>query len=282
MTDPRVSMLRRWIEDVEKIPGEQRFAALDVRKKKELQFHDHDRNLKSRADLEHGEYSKLHRNKKYYRTTGPRMRYLVRWIERHASDKIFLDYACGNGGNALRAAARGAALALGLDLSPVSVANAKAQAAAEGWAERTLFYRADAERTELPARSIDSIVCSGTLHHLALSQAFPELRRILAPGGRILAVEALNYNPLIRFYRATTPRLRTEWERTHILTLKDLIFARRFFRLGEVRYWNLVNIAPLDRVFPAIFLEKTDETLCRIPVLNLLSWTFTFELLSQD
>ncbi len=48
---------------------------------------------------------------------------------------------------------------------------------------------------------IDAIICSGMLHHLDLSYAFLELRRILRAEGKILAaIEALNYNPAIKLY----------------------------------------------------------------------------------
>jgi len=74
-------------------------------------------------------------------------------------------------------------------------------------------------------------MCAGMLHHVELSYAFPELRRVLKPGGRILAAEALNYNPAIKLYRNLTPSLRTAWEKDHILSLKDVRFAQRFFQL---------------------------------------------------
>jgi ubiquinone/menaquinone biosynthesis C-methylase UbiE len=145
----------------------------------------------------------------------------------------------------------------------------------------TYFFQADAENTHLPDRCVDTIVCSGMLHHLDLSYAFPELRRILAPSGKIMCVEALNYNPIIRLYRHLTPNMRTEWEKAHILSLRDVDFAERFFRIGEVRFWRVVSYAGayLPRLLP--FLNSIDSVLVRIPVVKLMAWTFTFELLSR-
>ena len=61
--------------------------------------------------------------------------------------------------------------------------------------------QADAENTMLDDNYIDAIICSGMLHHLDLSYAFLELRRILRAEGKILAaIEALNYNPAIKLY----------------------------------------------------------------------------------
>lgn len=119
------------------------------------------------------------------------------------------------------------------------------------------------------------------LHRLDLTQAFPELQRILAPGGVILGVEALDYNPIIKLYRQLTPDMRTEWEKAHILSLKDIRFARRYFDLGEIRYWHIASIA--GGKFPTLlpFLDRLDVILTRIPGVRLMAWIFTFELKSK-
>ena len=95
---------------------------------------------------------------------------------------MFLDYACGNGDMTLAAARHGAKLSIGLDISSVSIRNAERTAHDEK-IDNTYFLQADAENTKLPDGCIDVIICSGMLHHLDLSYAFPELRRILKPGG---------------------------------------------------------------------------------------------------
>ena len=205
---------------------------------------------------------------------------MAAWIRQHAPGKVFLDYACGNGMLAVQAAQAGAALSLGLDISDVSVRNAQADAAAMSLSN-VRFFQADAENTMLPDGSVDVIICSGMLHHLDLSYAFPELRRILAPAGRILAVEALDYNPAIKLYRKLTPAMRTEWESSHILSLKDVDFAKRFFDIGELRFWHVVSYAAGR--FPALLglLNQIDSLLTQIPWIQRLAWIFTFELCSR-
>ena len=102
----------------------------------------------------------------------------------------------------------GGSLASGLGISSVSVGNSCASADKED-GTNARFFQACAENTQLPDNCIDRI-CSGMLHRLDLSCAFPKLGRILKPSCKILAVEALDYNPEIKRYRMLMPDMRTE------------------------------------------------------------------------
>lgn len=277
----RVDALRDTLETIGRISNETWVDGLDQRKLKELEFHDRDRDRALIQSLDSDTYERFYGNKKYYQATGRSKAYVDEWISREAKGKIFLDYACGNGANAIKAAKAGAVLSIGIDISAVSVGNASRDAAEAGVSANTCFVQADAENTMLPDGSIDTIICSGMLHHLDLACAFPELQRILAPGGVILGVEALDYNPLIKLYRQLTPDMRTDWEKAHILSLKDLRFAKKFFDLGEVRYWHVVSI--IGGKFPILLplLDAVDVALTRIPGIQLMAWIFTFELKSK-
>ncbi len=274
--------LRQALCEIERISDEDWRSSLDQRKRKELEFHDRDRDRSLVASLDQDTYERFYGNKKYYAATGLSKAFVDDWITRNARDKIFLDYACGNGLNAIRAAGAGARLAIGLDISRVSVENARRDAALSGLADNTYFVQADAENTRLPDCSIDAVICSGMLHHLDLSYALPELRRILRPGGRILAVEALDYNPVIKLYRQLTPDMRTDWEKAHILSLKDVDFAARFFTVSNICYWHITSI--LAAFIPAALplFNGLDKLLTRIPGVRLMSWIFTFELIKPD
>jgi len=196
-----------------------------------------------------------------------------------------LDYACGNGERALQAAQAGAALSVGLDISDVSVANAREAAVELGVTDHCYFVQGDCESTELPPNSIDTVLCSGMLHHLDLNRAYPELHRILKPGGRLLGVEALGHNPIIQMYRDKTRHLRTKWEAQHILKVGDIERASRWFDHGEIRFWHLAALAavPFRRtsLFGAALAvgETLDAVLLRTPGFRLMSWQVTFELI---
>jgi ubiquinone/menaquinone biosynthesis C-methylase UbiE len=254
-------------------------ASLEARKIAEATFHDHSHQI---TETHEEEYS----NSKFYAVTDASTKYWHEWVDTHSRDKIVLDYACGNGSGAIRAAKAGAKLAIGLDISRGSIENAKRLAADDGL-NNTFFVQGDCENTGLPDSCIDSVICSGMLHHIDLTYAFPELRRILRPGGRIFAHEALNYNPLIKLYRKRTPQLRTAFEAEHIISHKDLRFASHFFEVTNVRYWHLFTIlaVPFRRSswFKLLLSgsRSVDAVLLRIPLVRNMAWQFTFELVKK-
>jgi ubiquinone/menaquinone biosynthesis C-methylase UbiE len=274
-----ITILLNKVNEIDKISDQEWKAGLAERKLKELTFHDKDRD-RSRIEkiITSDTYEKYYGNKKYYLATRRSRQFVIDWIAKESQNRIFLDYACGNGENAILAAQSGAALSLGFDISGVSVENARATAATAGLKDKVRFFQADAENTKLPDDSIDAIVCSGMLHHLDLSYAFPELRRILKPGGRVISVEALDYNPAIKLYRLITPDMRTEWEKAHILDLSDVKFASRFFDVKEIRYWHVAGYAAGKFPWLLPLLDKFDLLLEKIPYVQRLAWIFTFVL----
>lgn len=258
---------------------------LDSRKREEIDFHNFERTTDDAAIQRAQEAQNVHANRKYYSVSGASQAYVEQWLRTHVPDRVFLDYACGNGERAVQAAYMGARLCVGLDISDVSVSNARRAAEAAGVADRCLFIQGDCEATELPNESIDVVLCSGMLHHLDLSRAYPELARILRPSGRLLGVEALGHNPVIQLYRDLTPKLRTEWEAKHILKMKDVQMGERYFQRGETRFWHLFSLGavPLRRTplfrGSLAFAEALDTIALRIPGIQLMAWQVTFELL---
>lgn len=267
------------LDHIRKITNQEWLGALTERKIKELEFHNKHREQITKV-IAKDTYEKLYGNRKYYSIVQDSREYVDNWIKKSAPGKIFLDYACGNGGNAIKAAEAGAKLAIGIDISDVSVENATLLAEKKGL-KNVKFVQADAENTLLPDNSMDLIICSGMLHHLDLSYTFPEMRRILVPGGRALAIEALDYNPFIKLYRMMTPQMRTEWEKLHILSLKDIRFAERFFKVENIKYFHMTSVVAPH--IPALKspLQALDRLLCQIPYLQLMAWMFSFELVKR-
>jgi ubiquinone/menaquinone biosynthesis C-methylase UbiE len=282
--EPRIAALVDCLDRLSRREEAEVVNKLSKRKLAELEFHDRDRDPEFTSKSSADEVERSRSNRKFYSTVQASREYTRSWIQASVPGQVFLDYACGNGEAAILAAHAGAALAIGIDISGVSIENAKRRAATEGVRDKTAFIQADCEETRLPSDSIDLALCSGMLHHLDLSYAFPELRRILRPGGRCLAVEALDYNPIIKLYRWLTPAMRTQWEREHILSLRDLRFARRFFEVQNVRYWHLLSIATTPLRNSPLFgcalgvANAVDSVLLRVFPFSLFAWMFSFEL----
>jgi len=277
-----IEELKSKLSEISQMSNEYWMSVLSERKTIELEFHDGHRSWSEVDRLDGDTYERFYGNKKYYSATSLSKSYVERWVEGEARGRVFVDYCCGDGSIAIRAAKAGASLAIGLDLSLISIVNARENAEKEGVSQNTCFVQADAENTMLPSDSIERMICSGVLHHLDLSHAFPEIQRILVPGGKVLAIEALDYNPVIKLYRHFTPDMRTEWEKTHILSLKDIVFAKRFFRVGEIRFWHILGILDPHMGMFAPILHKIDTILTKIPLIRLMAWMFTFELIKQD
>ncbi len=272
--------LKKCLKEVDQINKKCMRQQLCERKIKEAEFHDLKRGV-NQVEMSQDDFDKYYSNRKYYKTVSSSQAYVKKWLEDNVKGKVFLDYACGNGANAIRAVQNGAKFAIGIDISELSIKAAKENAKQQGVADQTFFMRADAENTRFPDSCIDIVIAGGVLHHMDISYAFPELRRILSPNGKILAIEALNYNPFIKMYRLLTPKLRTDWEKHHILNLKDVKFASRFFEIGQLRFWHVTSylgaiITPLLPVF-----QLLDKIITKIPFVNRMAWIFTFELLSK-
>lgn len=277
----RIADLKSWLASQQLVYGSDWVATLEDRKREEAEFHNADR-------ADHRDEDRASSpNRKFYESYDKVEKFIADWVQQHARGGAFLDYACGNGHLARMAAAAGAKVVAGIDISDVSVKNAAERATQAGYGDFTYFLQRDCEDTKLPADSFDAVLCSGMLHHLDLTRAFPELHRIMAPGGRILGVEALSYNPFIQLYRKRTPELRTEFEAEHILGMKDLKLASKWFEVENVKYWLMA--APAAALLPAGPIRKTgivvghilDKVLTRVPGLQMWSWVFSFELVKR-
>ena len=277
------SALRDWADTQSVALGGSWVAQLEPRKKEEAEFHDEYR--QGHINEQHGTSP----NHRFYEAAEMVSDYTNAWLTRFAPvpPGTFLDFACGDGSQTIRAAKAGAELAVGIDISETSIRNAAENAQMADVSQTTRFLQRDCEDTQLPSDSFSACLCSGMLHHLDLSRAFPELARVMRPGGRILCVEALGYNPIIQLYRDRTPELRTDWEKKHILTMREVDYARTWFDVENIRFFLMA--APLATLLPSGPLRRgflsvgklVDSVLTRIPGVRLWSWQFAFELVKR-
>ena len=145
----------------------------------------------------------------------PALRRLLGQLEGHlaaSAGKHVLDLGCGRGERSVDLLGRGARVS-GIDISSVYVAEAEAAARAAGHADdRFDFVAGDAHHLPYPDGAFDLVVGDGILHHLDLPVALAEVHRVLKPGGRALFREPLLDNPLLKVFRALTPKARTDDE----------------------------------------------------------------------
>ena len=116
-----------------------------------------------------------------------------RWIARQQRDALealelgegdrLLDVGCGTGA-AVRAAAEVVKRAVGVDLSPNMLAEARKRAADLPGVE---FVEGDSENLPFEDGEFTAVLCTTSLHHYPRPDAAArEFARVLAPGGRVV------------------------------------------------------------------------------------------------
>ena len=76
--------------------------------------------------------------------------------------------------------------------------------------------------------------------------------------------------------------MRTEWEAKHILSLKEVKLAEKYFQVKEVKFWHVIGY--LSAIFPSTMkiFNNIDRLLEKVPGLQKMAWIFTFELVKKD
>ena len=280
-----IAEIKKIVRELDKRNDNDWLLQQEQRKVLEAEFHDmkHEKLETAKREQTTDTYEAIFTNRKYYKAVEGASNYMENWIKKEAKNHIFLDYCCGIAGNSIKAASAGADLVIGIDISEQSIKVAEQRAKDAGVDDKCVFIVGDAENTGLPAGIIERGVCSGVLHHLDLDYALPELSRVLAPEGKYLAGEALDYNPAIKLYRYLTPGIRTEWEKAHILSMKDIRKTRKFMQVSDMRFWHITAIAGphLPKFFQPI-LNRIDRIIERLPLLQLMAWMFTYEMVSKQ
>ena len=221
-------------------------------------------------------------NKKFYSVVRKTIKFQEEWFASRSKDKKVLVLGCGEGAETFFIAKSGG-IVTGIDLSDVGVENAKKRAQDEK-IDGIEFLVMDAENTTFPDSSFDIITASGVLHHLDIEKAYKEMNRLLKPDGEIICLEPLAYNPLISWYRKRTPHLRTEWEAEHILTMKSIHLAKKYFENIDMKFFHLFTILGVPfrkfRFFNGLLsaLEAIDSVILKIPLVRLLAWQVIFVL----
>lgn len=129
-----------------------------------------------------------------------RYRKLEQELARKPGVRRLLDVGCGDGENLLR-----------FDALPVQRVGVEVSALRLQEARRHGLdvVQGSGAKLPLPAERFDLIYIAHVLHHVAEYQiVLAELRRVLAPGGRVFVVETVTDHPLLRLGRKIRPAWR--------------------------------------------------------------------------
>ena len=140
-------------------------------------------------------------------------------------DDAILDVGCGTGA-AVRLAAPIVARAVGVDVSPGMVAQARLRSQGIANAE---FLEAEAASLPFPDGSFTALLCTTSLHHYpAPAAAIGEFARVLGSGGRALIADA----SADRLVARIADRIIRRCERSHVGFLRSNEVAAHLFGAG--------------------------------------------------
>lgn len=168
-----------------------------------------------------------------------------------------LDMGCGPGKETLELSRRGQQV-VSIDLSHVQLSEARAAVLGQHATAHVAFVQANAEELPFADGAFRVVYGKAVLHHLDLTIAADEVRRVLQPAGRASFAEPLVDHPMIQLGRRLTPRLRTRDE--HPLSFAELERFGRAFPRSVVHVSFLV--APL--AYPFRLLPQTESLFRRI------------------
>tara|TARA_B100000963_G_scaffold315966_1_gene295468 strand:- start:1457 stop:2368 length:912 start_codon:yes stop_codon:yes gene_type:complete len=280
------------------------FASLEERKQEEVLLHDKLRDMEFRKKiskedakkffsntkmldgLEDTEDSLFMNNQKWFDNSyllknsisGLSDAYFNELISNNSKGKIVLDVACGFGRESIVSAKSEAELVVGIDLSSNSVKEGN-ELAKKNNLTNVIFSVADCESLYFDDDTFDTIICARMLHHIEFETVMKELQRVLKKDGKVICIEALGINPLLNFYRKITPEQRTHWETANILTFKHIKIAQKYFKVENIKFWHFLSpLAKFSRMLLPMLNFFDARLFSKIPYLNRLAWTFTFEL----
>jgi SAM-dependent methyltransferase len=119
--------------------------------------------------------------------------------------RTVLDLGCGYHPTPIFFALAGARRVYACDVSQRAVAHILKLAEQYGVSDRVVAIVSAGERLPIPNESIDLVHGEAVLHHLDISLAGTEIRRVLRRGGRAAFKDPFGHNPLLEFARDYLP-----------------------------------------------------------------------------
>ncbi len=180
-----------------------------------------------------------------------------------------LELGCGTGEFTLRVTGAGVHV-VALDLVAELLARAQRKI---GPGRPAFFVRGDAQVLPFPDRAFNVVYGCSVLHHLDLDRALHEVRRVLAPGGRLVFSEPNLLNPQVFLMfkcRALKRHFSVSADESAFTRGTIIRLLRRTgFERVAVRYFDFLHPAVPAGLVPSI--ERIGSCVEQIPVLSALS-----------
>lgn len=201
-------------------------------------------------------------------------RALAPWLNPPPGARV-LDVGCGVGRWSRLLASRGAYVT-GVDLSPTMIAEATRRAAASGLASRCRFLVQDSAVLEVGG-SFDLILCVTMLQHMldvgAMRVALQRMARHLAPGGRLVILEAA---PARLASRCNTPIFTARQRAVYLALFRECgleVGSIRGVDPAPFRTWLLPHLPRLPRPLRLVALALVTALSAPIDALYGRRWT---------
>ncbi len=192
-------------------------------------------------------------------------------FERHFPDKVgtLLDLGCGTGFYFPLLSQHVTSL-IGVDVCQPMLDQAQHTIDMRALSNCRVF-RSTATDLQVDDQSIDVVHSWDFLHHVDdVSKVFGEIRRVLKPGGRYVAIEPNLLNPSITWYHA---RRRSEWR---IFLQNQFTLPRQLSRNFDLRvsYDNTIISFLNDKTY---WIWKSVERLSSIPPFRRLAFRYILD-----
>lgn len=211
----------------------------------------------------------------WYSIFGSIRKEFQRRLDVYSQEKDLLECGCGVNSYAYNLAATVNSIH-GIDISDEAVRQSTVRAGQMGLKNCT-FTIMNAETLDFKDNTFDLVFGVGIIHHLDLPAFYSEASRVLKPGGKIMFMEPLGYNPFLNLYRKITPRLRTPDE--HPLLRKDLLLIDKYFKETDISYYHFFTLLAVPfrntKAFNGLLrlLEAADRFAFRyLPFFKYLAW----------
>lgn len=174
--------------------------------------------------------------------------------------KVIVEVGCGSGETSVLFALHGAKV-IGVDISREMIKNSNELAKKWQVENKCHFLNGNTEALPLSDCTADIIFSRSTMQYLDRTLVIPECLRILKPGGTMVLIENLPFNPFMKIYRSIKRlNARSPKDVAYQKSLKGYVTQSEFDELSARFNTTVRQNYHLFRMFPMLLGLKIDST----------------------